>query len=446
MNTHALLGCFAAVTFAIAVAPAPVAGQSAALVSQTIWGTPGHESTQGLAVGPDGSTYLTGVHNMFGPLQIFLVKFAQNGSIAWQQTWDGPDTFFDNVATDVAISPDGASVYVTGTSFITPNLGVLLKFNAGDGSLAWDRSFGGNVSPQGVAVAGDGSIFVGGTVRLPDTSHLFVTRFDPAGSVVWHRLWNTPGAAVSTSGDDVAVDAAGNVYAVGNVPLVDPETPGFVLAFQIALLKIDAAGTLVWQRSLREGEQLDSRGGLTVAPDGSIYVAGARLNEKEFAFDALAVKFGADGTLLWNRVWGGRGHDEADAVAVGADGAVFVAGTTNTSSDTDDVFYLQLDPGTGTGIDAARWGNVETATDRADALAINPPGEVVIGATVQDPPYTYERAPRRTSRIRTIVDDPGLPLVPVDMAAVAAGGTVALVAGSTNDDPGFDAAIVVLRP
>jgi hypothetical protein len=445
MHTHTLFGCFA-ISFALALAPPPAAAQSAALVSQTIWGTPGHESTQGLAVGPEGSTYVTGVHNISGPLQIFLVKFAPDGSIAWQQTWDGPDQFFDNVATDVAVSPDGAAVYVTGTSFINPNAGVLLKFSAQDGSLAWDKSFGGNASPQGVAVASDGSIFVGGTVRLPDSSHMFVTKFDSEGSVLWHRLWNTPGAAVSTSGDDVAVDTVGNVYAVGNVPLMDPENPGFVLAFQIALLKIDTGGTLLWQRSLREGEQLDSRGGLTVGPDGSIYIAGARLNEKQFAFDALAVKFDAQGTLLWNRVWGGRGHDEAGAVAVRPDGAVFVAGTTNTSSNTDDVFYLQLEPDSGRGADAARWGNVETATDRADALAISSIGDVVIGATVQDPPYTYDRAPTRTARIRTFVEDPGLPLAAVDMTAVDAGGVVAPVAGNTNDDPGFDAAIVVLRP
>ena len=72
----------------------------------------------------------------------------------------------------------------------------------------------------------------------------------------------------------------------------------------------------------------------------------------------------------------------------------------------------------------------------------------MIGATVQDPPYVFADAPRRTSRLRTAVGDPGFPLVPMDIDNVDAGGTLESIAGTTNDDPGghFDAAVVVIRP
>jgi hypothetical protein len=36
--------------------------------------------------------------------------------------------------------------------------------------------------------------------------------------------------------------------------------------------------------------------------------------------------------------------------------------------------------------------------------------------------------------------------VSLDIAVVDAGGTLAPVAGTTNDDPGFDAAFVVITP
>ena len=127
ISTHVF--CLTA-AFVVFAAVSQATAQSATLRSQTIWGTPGHESTEGIAIGPDGSTYLTGIHNLTAPpLKIFLVKLAPGGSIAWQVTWDGPDPFFDSRATDVAVSPDGSAVYVTGTAFVNPNLGVLLKFN-----------------------------------------------------------------------------------------------------------------------------------------------------------------------------------------------------------------------------------------------------------------------------------------------------------------------------
>ena len=438
MTTRSLTSCVIGTCCVLALTAAPAFAQSATLVSQTIWGTAGHESTDGIAVGPDGSTYLTGIHSLVGPpLKIFLVKFAPNGSIAWQQTWDGPDPFFDSRPSDVAVSPDGTAVYVTGTAFISPNLPVLLKFNAADGSLVWAKSWGGNGFPQGVAVDTDGSIYVSGNNNTSDDIHVFVTRFASDGSVVWHRKWHG-----ATSGGDVALDGAGSVYVVGEslVPGSD------IFAFQISLLKLDTAGTSIWQRTVAEGEQLDARGGVTVAPDGSIYVAGARLDGRDFAFDALVVKFAPDGTLLWNRTWGGRGHDEAGGVAIRSDGAVFITGTTNSSSSSDDAFYLQLAPAGGRAEDAALWGEPDTHTERGDAIAINPAGDAVIGATVLDPPYVFRKASTRTARLKVVVGDPGVPVVAVDVVAVDAGGTVEPIAGTTNDDPGFDSAVVVIRP
>ncbi|HEU4927516.1 MAG TPA: hypothetical protein VFT24_10730 [Vicinamibacterales bacterium] len=434
--------------FAVLAAVSPAAAQSATVLSHTIWGTPGHEGTEGIAVGADGSTYLTGIHSLTAPpLKIFLVKLAADRSIAWQTTWDGPDPFFDSRASDVAVSPDGTAVYVTGTAFINPNQGVLLKFNAADGSLIWQKSWGGSAFPEGVAVSADGSIYVGGSVRLNFDANLraSLTKFGPDGTVLWHRIWNTPTSGGETMGEDVAIDSIGDIYLVGGTPIPDPTDPTLILGFQIALLKVDASGNLLWQRTVAEEEQLDARGGLGTAPDGSVYIAGARLPNRG-SFDALVVKFATDGALEWARAWGGRGHDEANGVVVRADGAVFISGTTNSFGDADDVFFLHLQS-SGRAEDAVTWGD-PTTTDIADGIAVDPAGDAVIGATVQDPPYVFADAPRRTSRLRTAVGDPGFPLVPMDVANVDAGGTLESIAGTTNDDPGghFDAAVVVIRP
>lgn len=422
-----------------------VPGEAASLVSQTIWGTPGHESVEGVAAAPDGSTYLTGItFTGFDPFKIFLVKFAPDGSIPWQRSWDGPDPFFSNNARDVAVSPDGSAVYVTGSSFIDPNVAVLLKFNSADGSLLWDRSWGGNAGPEGVAVAADGSVYVAGSVRLAFNLQIFITKFDPDGNVLWHRVWNTPESRGETQGQDVASDAGGNVYVAGVTPRPDPGNPGEILGFDVALLKLDADGNLIWQRTVAEGDSIDSRGGVAVAPDGSVYVAGGRFDPRDSDLNTLVLKFGADGSLIWNRNWGGRSGDDPAGVTVGADGTVFIAGNTSSSgAGSTDAFLLQLEPN-GKPRDAVTWGGPQI--DNAGGIDIKPDGQVVIGATAEEPPYSLLGASRRVSKERALLGVPDFPLISVDSGVTDAQGVVETVAGTTNDDPGFDAALVVIAP
>jgi DNA-binding beta-propeller fold protein YncE len=444
MSKRALLGFFLVFFSVFPLTAAPASGQSASLLSQTIWGTPAHEGAEGVAVGPDGSTYLTGDHIVgFDPSKIYLVKFAPGGSIAWQQTWDGPAEFFSNNARDVAVSPDGSAVYVTGSSFINPNVAVLLKFNPADGSLVWDRSWGGNANPEGVAVDDDGSIYVAGSVRGAVNQQIFITKFAADGSVLWHRVWNTPESRGETQGSDVAIDEAGNVYVSGVTARPDPDLPGEILGFDIALLKLDAAGNLIWQRTVGAGEQLDSRGGLAIGPDGTVYVAGARADARTSDFDAAVLKFGADGSLLWARTWGGRAHDEAGGIIVGGDGTAYVAGSTSSFGNADDAYFLAIGSD-GKGRDAATWGG--PLIDHGTAIDINPDGDVVIGAVAEEPPYAFLRARARTSKEKTVLGVPDFPLVSADSGVMDAGGTVAPIAGTTNDDPGFDAALLIIRP
>lgn len=445
MANRVVVSCFVVMFFALSLAAAPASAQSATLVSQTIWGTPEHEGVEGIAVAPDGSTYLTGNHIAGNdPFKIYLVKFAPDGAIAWQQTWDGPDPFFSNNARDVAVAPDGSAVYVTGSSFINPNVAVLLKFTA-DGTLVWDKSWGGSAFPEGVAVDADGFIYVAGSVRLGFNLQIFTTKFAADGSVLWHRVWNTPESRGETQGQDVALDGAGNLYVAGVTPRPDPDLPGEIIGFDVALLKIDSGGNLIWQRTVGAGESVDSRGGVAVAPDGSVYVTGGRFDERTSDLNTLVLKFGPDGSLLWSRHWGGRSGDDPGGIIVGADGSIFIAGNTSSSgAGGTDAFFLRLEPDSGRAADAATWGG--PIIDNGNAIAINPAGNVVIGAIAEEPPYSFLRAPTRTSRDKTVLGAPDFPLVSVASGVMNAGGSVEPIFGTTNDDPGFDAAVLVITP
>lgn len=412
--------------------------RAATVSSETTWGGPAAEVTGGVAVAPDGATYLAGFTTSFDPFgqqQIFVVRFGADGSLSWQRTWEGPDQFGNDVGTDVAVAPDG-SVYVTGSTLGVAGDAVLLKFST-EGSLLWQRRWDGGGTERGEALAVDsaGSVYVvGGTNSFGD-SHLFVLRFAPDGTLVWQRIWGP------AAGEGIAVGPDGNLYASG----VGPRA-GAALGADTVLLKLDPAGALVWQRTYSAAEIVDSRGGVTVAPDGSVYVAGAVQEVTQtVVLDALLVKFGPDGSLIWDRAWGGRSGDVAGGVAVLPDGRVVLAGDTNSfGAGSDDAFIVQASAG-GRGLEGDTWGGVEI--DHADDVVIGPGGTILVGGTTRNPPpYTFQRASSRLSRLRGTVATPANPLLDAAGAVADPGGTTATPAGSTTFAGDFDSALVRIVP
>src|SRR5262244_1780109 len=86
----------------------------------------------------------------------------------------------------------------------------------------------------------------------------------------------------------------------------------------------------------------ESANGIAVAADGSSYVVGTSDSflTDQFGFrpGIFLVKFAPDGSLVWQKVWNGTtifGSFLGPAVALGADGSVYVTGTTSTSPSTN---------------------------------------------------------------------------------------------------------------
>src|SRR6266487_6979785 len=87
--------------------------QAQSVATETTWGGASFDVSEDVAVATDGSSYLVGrtaSFSEFGTQIVFLVKFAADGSLIWQRSWDGPSQFFDDAGRDIAIAPDG-SVY-----------------------------------------------------------------------------------------------------------------------------------------------------------------------------------------------------------------------------------------------------------------------------------------------------------------------------------------------
>jgi uncharacterized delta-60 repeat protein len=412
--------------------------RAATIVSETTWGDTGSDVTNGAAVAADGATYLTGFTTGFDPFgqqQLFVVKHGADGTIAWQRTWEGPDTFGIDIGTDVAVASDG-SVYVTGSTLGNAEDALLVKFSA-DGSLLWQKRWdtGATERAEAVAIGADGSIYVvGGTSSFGNS--LFVLRFAPVdGTLVWQRLFGP------SSGDGVAVAPDGSIYVSGTA-----SRPGGLSEFDVVLLKLDSTGTAVWRRAYSGSEIADARGGVTVAADGSVYVAGAlQATTQKVVLDALLVKFAPDGSLLWDRSWGGRSGDVGGGVAALQDGTVVLVGDSNSfGAGSDDAFFLRLSAD-GKALDSNTWGGA--GIDHAEDAVVAADGTLVVGATTENPaPYVFQRAATKTSRVRGSAADSTIAEVAGAGTVLDAGGTAAAAAGTTPGAGGFDAAVLRIAP
>ena len=71
-----------------------------------------------------------------------------------------------------------------------------------------------------------------------------------------------------------------------------------------------------------------------LAPDGNYVVAGYT-NPRGASYDFLLMQIDTDGTLVWNKTYGGTGTQEAHAMAKAPDGYVIVGDTQSTVTDID---------------------------------------------------------------------------------------------------------------
>lgn len=284
-------------------------------------------------------------------------------------TWSAQvlGTTADDKAHAVAVDDALCSVFVGGETFGTLDPAVPLQ-GLNDaflarystmGSLVWQLQFGtsGVEGVQGIAVAADHSLYVVGyTSRMMPGSPVFnlgqndiwLAKYDADGVQQWMRQLGSPGNDVPNG---VALSATGDVYITGT-------TTGSLLGLANAggidyyLARYDTSGTLL-MLTQRGTSADDYATGLAVGPGGNAWVVGNTqgvLGAAAFGGrDMFVAKYDAAGTPIWIQQRGTTENDQANAVAVNADGQGFVVGMTrgnldgNLNAGWSDMFIMRFD-------------------------------------------------------------------------------------------------------
>lgn len=237
----------------------------------------GYDEAVALAVSPDGAlVFVTGDSYTGGNPGGGCVTIAYDAATG-AEAWNTRAGITCNAPTSLGISHDGTRVFVTGDATIA--------YDAVSGSRLWTRRFIGGGFGYRVDASLDGSkVFIAGSVQTTTTDRDLVTvAYDTAtGANVWSRRYNGPANGTDSAAAIGESPDGSRVYVTGT-------SVGITSGNDYVTIGYDAStGARSWIRrfnGLSNGE--DDAAGLGVSPDGNVvYVTGASQGSATIAYQA----------------------------------------------------------------------------------------------------------------------------------------------------------------
>ena len=335
----------------------------------------------------DGGYAVAGSTNSFGAgnYDFWVLKVDASGNINWQKAYGGSNS---DTATQIQPTSDGGFIVIGfSNSFSASDDAWVLKLDD-SGNIQWQRSYGttGNAEPFAVIQTSDGGYLFTGTINLSVTNgDAWLVKLTSGGNIQWQKMF---GGAGNDSGQSVLelstgqyvlagytgsygsgdvdgfilfLDSSGNEQSAktygwsgGDLFYSIKETPdGALLAAGSSysfntglgdywLVKMTTSGNIIWQ-ALYSGSDGDLASGIQIQSDNHYIITGYTESFGSGNWDFWLMKIASDGSIVWQKAYGGVSQDLGVSSAAAPNGGVMVAGlTASFSTGTNDGWLLKL--------------------------------------------------------------------------------------------------------
>jgi hypothetical protein len=314
----------------------------------------------------DGGYIVTGVSNSsangnvsgtnHGGADYWILKLDAYGNITWNKLLGGNSS---ELSYSITQTTDGGYI-VAGYSTSSANGDVtetnhgflddwIIKLNAA-GNIVWNKLLGGDNDEEAFSIqqtTDGGYIIVGyswssANGDVTGTNHglhdYWIVKLNATGTIIWNKLLGGGDDEFATA---IRQTADGGYILTG---YSQSSANGDVTGVNHGLndywvLKLDAAGNIVWNKLLG-GNNDDVAYSILQTNDGGYIVAGSSKSSANGNVtgvnhglnDCWIVKLDAGGNILWNKLIGGNNDDVAYSILQSTDGGYAVAGSSKSSA------------------------------------------------------------------------------------------------------------------
>jgi hypothetical protein len=226
----------------------------------------------------------------------------------------------------------------------------LVKIDA-NGDILWEKTFGGSFYESAYDITGtnDGGFIIAGKKNyidgMPTNSDFWIIKINSDGNMVWENTYG--GSNFDIPSNIIATDDNG--FIVAGVTFSDDGdiTGNESNKWAAWIIKINASGTLVWEKTFLISDCINFGGIIGTPQDGMIFTADICESDSDF----IIIRLDSEGEVVWEKTYGGSLNDVPHAIAKGYEyQGYFIVGKT-ASEDGDiignhgsfDFWLLQID-------------------------------------------------------------------------------------------------------
>ncbi|MEP1488931.1 MAG: hypothetical protein ABJK28_10935 [Algibacter sp.] len=289
----------------------------------------------------------------------WLLKFDSESNLQWQKTYGGTD---DDRGNSIIQTNDGGYAMLgysqSNDGDVSENNGFndfwISKLNA-SGDILWQKTFGFSGADTGISIIqthDNGFLLSGildvsasggqGNSKSSSTKHAggdyWIIKLNADGTKEWSQFYggtftDTPNGTIQTTDNSYII--------VGSSDSDDIDINNNKGSDDFWVVKISETGRLIWEKSFG-GSQIDEAYAITNSADGNYIIVGdTRSNDSDItnnkgAADLWLIKITTDGTLIWEKTFGGTSFDAGRSIFKTQDNGFIISGNSR-STDDDDV-------------------------------------------------------------------------------------------------------------